>query len=58
MIDFAEDLIVFRNLDPSVAIQAERSQSGHQLLPLTEDLFQHGIRCKSPVPSLRAFCQG
>ena len=58
VIDFAEDLIVFRSLDPSVAIQAERSQSGHQLLPLMEDLFKNGIRCTQPVPSLREFCQG
>lgn len=56
VIDFEEDLIVFRGLNPRVAIQLQRSSSGHQLLPLTENLSSRGIPCDS-VPSLRSFCK-
>ena len=56
VIDFEEDLIVFRGLNPCVAVQMQRSSSGHQLLPLTEDLYSRGIPCDS-IPSLRSFCK-
>ncbi|CAK8988241.1 CCHC-type domain-containing protein [Durusdinium trenchii] len=45
IIDFEEDLVVFRALDPNQVIQLERSQAGHRLLPLTDDLY------KSALPS-------
>ena len=55
VIDFEEDLIVFRGLDPTQVIQLQRSTSGHQLLPLTEDLYSRGIPSRA-VPSLRSYC--
>ena len=56
IIDFEEDLVVFRRLDDRRMIQATRSQSGHQLLPLTENLYSKSVQCHSAVPSLRSFC--
>lgn len=56
IIDFKEDLIVFRELDDTKMIQATRSQSGHQLVPLTENLYRGAVQCHSAVPSLRSFC--
>lgn len=56
VIDFEADLIAFRRLDDRRLIKAERSQSGHQLLPMTEDLFKGSVQCHKPVPSLREFC--
>ena len=55
VVDFSEDLIVFRNLDPKRIVQAKRSQSGHQLLPLCGDMFNHSVEAKQAVPSLRDF---
>ncbi|CAE7440536.1 unnamed protein product [Symbiodinium pilosum] len=37
VIDFKEDLAVFRSLDSKRVVKLSRGQSGHQLLPLTED---------------------
>lgn len=45
LIDFENDLIVFRALNPDRVIQAVRSQAGHQLLPLTEDLYRNSMPC-------------
>ena len=56
VIDFDADLMVLRALDPCELIPLKRSASGHQLLPLTEDLFKDAIACKSQVPGLDAFC--
>ena len=39
VVDFAEDLICFRALDPRRVVKAERSATEHQLLPMTEDLL-------------------
>ena len=55
VIDFEEGLIVFRGLDPKQVIQLQRSTSGHQLLPLTEDLYSKSIPSRA-VPGLRSFC--
>ena len=51
-IDFEHDLMVLRGLDARKVIRLERSVTGHQLLPLTEDLFKHARTCQTPVPSL------
>ena len=51
-IDFEHDLMVLRGLDAKKVIPLERSVTGHQLLPLTEDLFKHARTCQTPVPSL------
>lgn len=55
IIDFDQDMMVLRGLDDSKVIMLERSAAGHQLLPLTEDLFKHARPCKSRVPSLASF---
>ena len=55
IIDFEADLIVFRKLDDRRVIKALRSQSGHQLLPLTENLYSNSVQCHSAVPSLSSF---
>ena len=39
VVDFAEDLICFRALDPRRVVKVERSATEHQLLPMTEDLL-------------------
>ena len=56
VVDFDEDLIVFRQLDDTKIIQAERSLAGHQLLPLTDNLYSKSYTSDVPVPSLRSFC--
>ena len=55
IIDFEADLLVLRGLDDTKIIPLERSAAGHQLLPLTEDLFKHAKTCNRQVPSLRDF---
>lgn len=56
VIDFANDVAVFRNLDDRKLVKLERSAAGHQLLPLTEDLLAQAQECKQSIPSLLAFC--
>ena len=53
VIDFKEDLIVFRELDSKRIIRLERSCTGHQLLPLTEDWFKNSFVVQEPVRSLK-----
>lgn len=53
IIDYANDLAVFRKLDAKVVVPLERSQAGHQLLPLSEDFLRGGKRVEQSVPSLR-----
>ena len=55
IIDFEADLLVLRGLDDTKVVPLERSAAGHQLLPLTEDLFKGAHTCKSRVPSLREY---
>ncbi|CAE7444874.1 unnamed protein product, partial [Symbiodinium sp. CCMP2456] len=57
VIDFSEDLVCFRALDVEKLIPLERSQTGHQLLPVTEDLYKHSLNTKSVIPSLRDYVQ-
>ncbi|CAE7481400.1 unnamed protein product [Symbiodinium necroappetens] len=52
LIDFEKDLIVFRALDPCKVVPLKRSQTGHQLLDLTADLFEKARGRTKPVPSL------
>ena len=58
VINFSQDLVCFRKLDSSRVIQLERSSTGHQLLPLTEDLFAKAQCANKPVPSLSDFLIG
>ena len=55
LIDFRRDLAVFRELDPCKVISLKRSQTGHQLLDLTEDFFANARGTTKPVPSLDEF---
>ena len=55
LIDFENDLAVFRHLDAQQVIKLERSSTGHQLLPLTEDLFGQAEKASAPIPSLAAY---
>lgn len=53
VIDYANDLAVFRSLNDRVVVPLERSQAGHQLLPLAEDFLREGCRIAQPIPSLK-----
>ena len=53
VLDFEADMVVFRNLDPGKVVALERSATGHQLLPLSEDLFSGAQRLTSPLKSFR-----
>ena len=55
VIDFEEDLVVFRRLNANRIVQLERSSTGHQLLSLTEDIFEQSVASRDSVPSLRSF---
>ena len=55
LIDFQADLAVFRNIDPSRILKLERSRTGHQLLPLTEDWMSNSVAAQEAVPSLTSF---
>ena len=57
VIDFSEDLVCFRALDVSKLIPLERSQTGHQLLPVTEDFYKNSLDARSAIPSLRDYVQ-
>ena len=56
IIDFENDLAVFRKLDENKIVPLERSASGHQLISLSEDLYRNAKNCTRPIPGLDAFC--
>ena len=55
VIDFAEDLVCFRSLNDKKVIQLERSCTGHQLLPLTQDWYEDSKTSDRSIPSLREY---
>ena len=55
IVDHANDLIVLRRVNPSKIVHVERSATGHQLLPLTENLFEREEEATQPIPSLKDF---
>ena len=55
VIDFEHDLVCLRALDDTRLIRAERSQTGHQLIPLTDDLYSNSVPATKAVPSLEDF---
>ena len=57
VVDYEADLAVFRKLDPTKIIQLERSSTGHQLLPLTQDLLKDAMGTRVAIPSLREFLE-
>ena len=54
IVDYNKDQVVFTKIDPQVLVQLHRSQAGHQLLPLGEDVLSRGERLAVPGRSLRA----
>ena len=57
IVDFSADLMVLRNLDRHKLIRLERSSTGHQLFPLTEDFYKNAEATTMEVPSLESFVQ-
>ena len=55
VIDFDNDLAVFRALDESRVIKLTRSQTGHQLLPLTENWWNSSFTAREKIPGLDAY---
>lgn len=53
IIDYSNDLAVFRHLNDRVVVPLERSQAGHQLLPLASDFLREGFSVDQPVQSLK-----
>ena len=52
VIDFEHDVVVFRALDDKKLIPVNRSATGHQLIPLSRDLYKNAWRATQAVPSL------
>ncbi|CAL1156473.1 unnamed protein product, partial [Cladocopium goreaui] len=48
IIDFSEDMVVFRKINPSKIIKMERSATGHQLLPMTQDWYSDAQSTAQP----------
>ena len=55
IIDFEQDMMVLRHLDARKVISLRRSTTGHQLLNLTEDLYQNARTAKAAIPSLSSY---
>ena len=55
VVDFSEDLVVFRKLSDRKVIQLERSSTGHQLLPLATDWYEGAAESPTAIPSLRSY---
>ena len=53
VIDFENDLAVFRHVDPKKMIRLERSSAGHQLMPLTDDIYTQAVDLAKPLGSLK-----
>lgn len=54
VIDFTKDQAVFSKVAPDVVVQLERSQTGHQLLPLSEDFCSQGRKLSREICSLES----
>jgi hypothetical protein len=55
IIDFQSDVACFRALNDRKLVSLERSATGHQMLPLTEDLLANAVDLEKPVPSLKSY---
>ena len=55
VIDFENDVLVFRALDDTKLIPVSRSATGHQLIPLSSDLYKNAWKATQAVPSLLAY---
>lgn len=56
IIDFSNDLAVFKKLDGKKIIPLAQSASGHQMLSLSDDLFKNAVVCQNDIPSLADHC--
>ena len=54
VIDFAEDKCILKSVNPSRIIQLERATGGHQVFPLTEDVYRQSYERQRPFHSLDA----
>ena len=52
IIDFENDLAVFRSVDPKKVIQLECTAAGHQVMPLADDVMKSARELKAPAQSL------
>ena len=55
VVDFEHDLAVFRHVNARKLLRLERSSAGHQVMPLTEDVFEGAVNLPKAFPSLREF---
>ena len=55
VIDFSSDLVCFRALDDRKVIRIERSQTGHQLISMVDDLYSNAVTTTRAVPGLEDF---
>ena len=55
VIDYEHDVAVFRNVDPCRVVSLERSAAGHQLMPLTDDVYAQAKQLSKPFPALSNF---
>ena len=53
IIDFDRDQMVLTKVNPKRLIQLERSSTGHQLMPLTRDVYEKSHLLEKPILSLR-----
>ena len=56
IIDFENDLVVFRALDDQRVVPLTRSKAGHQLISLSDDLYKDALPCTEKIRSLKDFC--
>ena len=55
VIDFENDVLVFRALDDRKLIPVTRSATGHQLTPCSTDLYKNAWQAERAVPSLLSY---
>ena len=53
VLDFENDLVVFRRLNKKKIIKVGRSATGHQTLSLKDDLYANAVEATHEIPSLR-----
>ena len=53
IIDYEADMAVFRAIDPTKVVKLERTAAGHQVIPLTTDVYEGATSLTQPVPSFR-----
>ena len=54
VLDFAENKIIYKKVDPKVVVDLEEAPNGHLLMPLTGNLLERGRARTTPFTSLDA----